>query len=41
MKETAQKIIQAALNAVDPYQSVLTHLTRNGDRLNCGLNLMP
>lgn len=36
MKETAQKIIQAALNAVDPYRAVLAHLARAGDRLTCG-----
>ncbi|HEY85957.1 MAG TPA: glycerate kinase [Chloroflexi bacterium] len=36
MKNTAHQIIQAALKAVDPYQAVLSHLTREGDTLGCG-----
>lgn len=35
MRETAQKIIQAALKAVDPYQAILAHLTRAGNKLIC------
>lgn len=35
MRETAQKIIQAALTAVDPYQAVLDHLIRTGNKLIC------
>lgn len=36
MRDIAQKIIDKALKAVDPYQAVINHLKRNDDTLVCG-----
>lgn len=36
MRKTANKIIRAILQAVDPFQSVCTHLTLKNNKLLCG-----